>query len=175
MSKLLFFITNCWSTSKSKPQLYCFYDYKSAKEKLLEPGFIITITFAGTLHLYDGNTDIEENEIYNIPYDVFDCIGDHYRRVDYPHELFNPEKYKDKKPFYTYEILSWGSTNGEITSSMNSYPRNSFHRVLYEYFYTLSNKNNINGYQEWVNSEDAIIRLSTIIDDVEKRSNDDNK
>jgi len=171
MQYLLFFITNCWSESQSNAKLYCFYDIKSVKEKFLEPGFITSITFAGRLHLKNqpnnSDTDIESNEIYNIQYDEFNKIPHKSREdVDYPHELFNLEKYKGEKHFW-YGILSWGLTNGDIAVNMYQHPYNSFHRALYEFFYETKN-NSVYGYSEY-SKDNAITKWTTLLEQVESR------
>lgn len=172
MSKLLFFITNSWSNDQSKAKLYCFYDSKTAKEKLLEPGFITSITFAGSLMLEKSEgaicTDVTSNESYGIPYEEFNKVSGRNRyNCDYPHNMFNTEKFKDKKPFFWYGILSWCITNGEIHSNMDRHPYNSFHRALYEYFYNVKD-NRIDGYEDLAD-EDPIKKWTKILAEVESR------
>ena len=173
MSKLLFIITNCWSGSYSKAKLYCFYDIKSVKEKFLEPGFIESITFAGSLRLRkepEGTpiTDIESAESYNIPYEQFDKLEwKNKSNSDYPHDMFSFGKFEDRDPFFCYKILSWGLTNGEITSNMNQHKPNSFHRALYEFFYKLKN-NRVYDYAEY-SKDNAISKWLAVLNEVESR------
>lgn len=159
-----FFITNCWSSNQSNAKLYCFYNIESLKEKLLEPGFIQSITFGGTLIL---NTDQDVNTI-DKSFDIFEKKPYATRaNTDYPEQLFEITKYKN--PFFHYNLLGWNLTNGEITQNMNRYSYNSFYRALYEFFYNLDKNGSVFDYRTWNKDQDLIIEWQNVLKQVENR------